>query len=364
MVIDNDLVEIPLGISSKLYHIIFLFVLVLLVSACASSPIDTHSSLTPLWVTDLNKAFPDNAWLRVVERGTDKSAVENAAITKLGQTFHIDIRSFSLLNHQMYERISGADGKSVAIFDDSLDITQIVELNSAIDGLIGLRVESWTNPRDNVIYSVAYMNREEGVFRYTEAIRKNERIIAQLIDEARLHIGTIKAAQMLNLAYELAESTDNLNTILGVLSLSSLKQSLSYDNAQAIKVLLQDALREIIIAINVTGDANNRVLRAFTETINTKGIRTVQAGEGNYALDASLKIEDLDSNNSQFQFVRYTLEFSLVDSNRVELFSRSINGRAGHLNISEARNKAIQVAETTIRTTGFAESFKSFLESL
>ncbi|MCL2064174.1 MAG: hypothetical protein FWG98_07365 [Candidatus Cloacimonetes bacterium] len=208
------------------------------------------------------------------------------------------------------------------------------------------------------------MNRIEGSARYSIMIRENETIIDELIKEAQQNQRTFEAVQMLNLAHSFAVVTDNFQSILSVLNPAFIGRTPSYRNAESIRTLSQNSLREIVITVNVSGDENDRIQRAFTESLNSRGFRTSDSAVGQYTLYVSFVLENIESASSRFQYVRYVLNYSLRNSIGVELFSSSENGREGHLNVSEARNRAIQIVERSIGTTGFAESFEAFLEGM
>jgi hypothetical protein len=169
---------------------------------------------------------------------------------------------------------------------------------------------------------------------------------------------------MLNLAHSIALVTDNLHSLLTVLDSSAISQRLSYGNAEAVKSLAQNAGRAIIITIKVDGDINDRITKAFTECLNSRGFRTNATGANPYNLAASFSMEDVDLANPRNIFVRYVLGCSLKNKEGVEILSFSENGREGHLTESEARQRAIRAAETSIGSTGFASNFDAYLASL
>jgi len=338
-----------------------LLFLAALVFSCAGSP---QIQTPPLWVTDTEKVYPDRDWLIVVEAEQDAKLAERAAVTRLTQIFKVDLVSVTNANRQFAETINNVKGKSRLITSQSNAIAQELTSTSAVSGLIGLQIESWSNPNGRS-YANARMNRNECSARYSAMIRENEKVIGGLQEEAERNPRTFEAFQMLNLAYSFAVVTDNLQSLLTVLDPSTISKRLSYGNAEAVKSLAQSAGRSIIVTVKVNGDNNGRIEKAFTESLNSRGFRTSAAGDNSYALAASFQLEDVVlANPNNYKYARYILNYSLKDRGGVELFSASDNGREGHLTESEARARAVRAAEQLIASTGFAVNFDVFLASL
>jgi hypothetical protein len=345
-----------LRLTIKYTGFVFLSVLVF---SCAGSP---KTQTPPLWVTDTEKVYPDRDWLVVVEAEQDAKLAERAAVTRLAQVFRVDLVSVTSANRQFAETLISVKGKSRLITSQSNAIAQELTSISAVSGLIGLQVESWSNSHGRS-YANARMNRKECSARYSAMIRENEKVIGGLIEEAEKNPRTFEAFQMLNLAYSFAVVTDNLQSLLTVLDPSSISR-LAYGNAEAVKSLAQSVGRSIVVTVRVNGDNSGRIEKAFTESLNSRGFRTSAAGDNPYVLAASFQLEDVDLKNPSNKFARYTLNYSLKDRGGVELFSSSDNGREGHLTESEARQRAIRAAEQHIASNGFAVNFDAFLASL
>jgi len=331
--------------------------------SCASSTPSTVSRNPPLWVTDAEKVYPDRDWLIVVEAEQDAKLAERAAVTRLAQVFRVDLVSVTNANRQFAESVNSVKGKKQVITSQSSAIAQELVSTSAVSGLIGLQVESWSNPKGRS-YANARMNRRECSARYSAMIRENEKVIGGLMEEAERNPRTFEAFQMLNLAYSFAVVTDNFHSLLTVLDPSIISNRPSYGNAEAVKSHVQNAGRSIVVTVKVNGDNGGRIEKAFTESLNSRGFRTSAAGDNSYLLAASFQLEDADTENSNFKYARYILNYSLKDKGGAELLSSSDNGREGHTTMSEARARAIRAAEKLIASNGFAANFDAFLASL
>ena len=361
-----------------LKYLVIIFVVLIVMTSCATTSdsvnpsysqssrltMSTNPQTAPLWVTDMERAFPGRDWLAVIEQGDNIRIVENAAVSRMGQIFRIDLRTVSSVNQQILDRTSSIGGRNIAEFIDQAEFSQFVEIASAVEGLVGLHVESWVNPRDSRVYAIARMNRSEGSARYLAIIQENEAIITRLIREAEQNQRTFEAVQMLNLAHNFATVTDNFQSILSVLNPSMIGRIASYGNAESVRTLSQNALRDIVITVNVSGDENSRILRTFTEVLNSKGFRTSGSGQNSYLLSVSFLLEQVETTHPRFVFVRYVLDYTLIDRNGVSIFSFSESGQEGHLNLAEARQFAIQIVAESITSDGFSHNFSEFLNNM
>jgi len=348
--------------------IVLFSLLIAIFMSCAGSPSAGNQaqqplSAPPLWVTDTARAYPDSEWLVVVEREVNAQTAERAAISRLAQVFHVDLQLVTTANRELAEVVDNTRGQTVVMSSESREFAQELVSASAVSGLIGLQIESWT-AYEGRAYANARINRREGSARYSAMIRENERVISQLIEEAGRRPQTFEAVQMLNLAHSFAAATDNFHSLLTVLDPSAIATRPSYGNAEAVKSLAQSAGQAIVVTIAVDGDDGGRITRAFTESLNSRGFRTSAAGANPYVLSVSFELENVDLNHATNRFVRYVLNGSLKNRAGVEIFSFSENRREGHLNESEARQRAIRAAEQSIGSSGFSSNFDAFMASL
>ena len=352
---------------------IALFTVLVVFASCATTPrtAQEDSRTPPLWVTDLmantRTAYPNSEWLyAAVQRERDAKAAESEAVTALAQIFRVDLDSVTVANRQYVQAVGKVSGKATNVSIQASEVTQELRSASVISGLIGLQVESWTNPRDGRAYANARMNRKECSARYAAMIRENENVISQLKKEAEDNPGTFEAYELLNLAYSVALVTDNFHSLLTVLDTSAISSRPSYGNAEAVRSLARLAAQSIIITVKVEGDVGGRIEKAFSDCITSKGFRTNAAGNNPYTLSVSFALEDVDLGNPRYIYARYVLNYSLKNRQGVEILAKSENDRDGHTrdNPSEARQKVIRAAEKSIGSTGFASNIDAYMASL
>ncbi|GHU56652.1 hypothetical protein FACS189442_5350 [Spirochaetia bacterium] len=257
----------------------------------------------------------------------------------------------------------GTGDKRIASLSESRALIQDVTTSSNVTGLIGVQSDYWT-AKDGTVYVNARMNRRECAARYSAMINENDGVIRLLKEDAERNSGTFDAYESLNFAVNAAVVTDNLQGILEVIDPSATSRRPAYGNADAVRMLVQNAARAVVITVKVDGDENSRISRAFAAYFTQKGFRTNTSGLNSYLLSAVLKLENVDLPNQNNKYVRYLLTAAIADNAGKEVFSYSRNDREGHISESEARQRALRAAEAAIGSAGFAKEFDAYLESL
>jgi len=79
-----------------------------------------------------------------------------------------------------------------------------------------------------------------------------------------------------------------------------------------------------------------------------------------YTLSAVFKTEKYNTDNTMFEFVLYTLTYSLSNTT----VAGSENDRKGSASAEQARQLAVRAVEASIGSTGFAAKFDEYLASL
>jgi hypothetical protein len=282
----------------------------------------------------------------------------------LARAFKTDVASLASASRQFSQVVNTMAGKESVSFDQTQNFVQEVNTASSVRGLIGVQTDVYT-AEDHTVYVNARMNRAECGRRYQAMIRENDRVISRLLDTAKDLPESFDAYSALNCAYSLAVPTDNFQSIWEVLDAGAVSQKPSYGSADAVKTLLQNTARTIVIAVTVEGDVNGRILRTFSQFFSDRGFRTTQSGAAAYRFNADLNLEKVDLGPSQrYPAVQFILTVYAEDRNRIEVFSYSREGRGVHASESEARQQALRNVEVSISEKEFADEFDAYLSSL
>jgi hypothetical protein len=329
-----------------------------------ATPQMTEVQATPPWVQNLEQAYPSREWVAVTGQGADRNQAESAAMNALARVFKTDVASLVSASQQFSQVVNTMAGKQSVSFDQSQNFAQEVSTASSVRGLIGVQTDVYT-AGDNTVYVNARMNRAECGRRYEAMIRENDRVIRHLLGTAKGLPANFDAYSALNYAYSLAVPTDNFQGIWEVLDVSAVSQKPSYRSAEAIKALMQETARAIVIAVAVEGDVNGRILRAFTQFFSGRGFRTTRSGAATYRFNADLSLEKVDLGRVQrYPAVRFILTVYAEDTNGIEVFSYAGEGRGVDVSESEARQQALRKVEASISEEEFADGFDAYLSSL
>jgi hypothetical protein len=330
---------------------------------CAGTPSARNAQQAPLWVTDPGAGFPDSEWLCVVESGADKKSAESAALVSLARVFRVDLNAVTSANQKFAQAIAVAGGgKKIPVSSESRDFAQELVSVSNVSGLIGVRQDVWTAP-NSTVYANARMNRRECAARYSAMIRENETVINRMKEMAEQNPATFDAYEALVCAAGVAEAADQFQNLLTVLDPAAITKRPAYGNAAAVQELARNAARAIIITVQVEGDVDGRVAKAYGGYFTARGFRTNEAGANPYRLAAVLQMEEAALGNPNNKFVRYVLNCSVKNRDGVAVFDHSGNGREGHISVAEARQRALRAVETAI-AVNFAHDFDAYLASL
>ena len=349
-------------------NIIFITMLALLFSACASTPQDSNSNTlqvqgAPDWVNNMERVFPGRDWVAVNAQGLSLPQAEAAAMNALARAFRTDVESLTRASQSFSQIVSSATGNIA--FDESKNFSQEINTSTNIRGLIGVQTDMYRAP-NNTVYVNARMNRQECALRYSGMIRENTAIINSLLTSANAFPtqGRFEVYARLSLAHAIAQITDNFQNILEVLDSSAANRRPSYGGANAIKARMLDVASLITIGIIVnTEQAADRTLltRAVGSFFGDMGFKINEQGQGTYALRVNARFEPISQNVIS---CRYYID-AAMDHGGTAVFAFTEDDRRAHPNTeSEARRLAVRAAETSLKEGKFAQEFNAWLTSI
>ena len=356
-------------------YIIDILILLLLIS-CVFPPVQTpkqEDETVPIWVNDLERAFPSRDWVRVPGEAKTRAQAENSVISALAQTFRTDVESLTQASQRYSQFIREAGGIKDINFEQSQNFEQMVTTGSRVRGLIGVQIDTYLAP-NSTVYACARMNRRECAARYSGMIRENTANINRLLALAASapEQGTFEVYSRLSFAHAIAQETDNFQNILEVLDPSAINNRPSYGSANAIKIKMLECAARITIGITINTEKTedrNSITRAASSFFTNLGFRINEQGSfgqssaGNYVLRANVRFEEQ-------RFLRvihcyYYLDAALENRNRTALFAHSDSASGTHVSItSEARRNAVQAVEVSFKEGKFAQNFNTWLNSL
>jgi len=259
-----------------------------------------YAQAAPVWVNELEKAFPSRDWVAVVADGSSQPQAESAAMNALARAFKTDVASLTQTSQRFSQIVSDTAGKKTVSFDESKSFSQDVNTSSNIQGLIGVQIDVYRAP-DKTVYVNARMNRRESAARYSGMIRENVATVNKLLADAAAipQQDTFDMYSRLSFAHAIAVVTDNFQNILEVLDPAAVNRKPGYGGAYAIKTKMLECASRITIGITVdTEQAADKTLltRAAGSFFRDLGFKTNEQGSGTYVLRANARFEGLAQN--------------------------------------------------------------------
>ncbi len=345
----------------------FLFILfaLLLIASCASGPSSegggkTASGAEPAWVKNPRTAFPENQYVSAVGFAENRENAEKNALQALIQIFGQSITGDTTVSSRYSQALKG--GMIESSEDSAIDrsITTSVEMGTVVGAEIK---DVWTEgPRS--VYAVAVMEKMKAMMIYSDLIDKNNAAITRLTDIPLAERSTLDAYARYDMAVEIADTNAKFLNLLSVINpaMASSKRA-SVLSSDQFKIEKLRIAQTIPIAVTVDGDPSGRVKAAFTAAITAAGFKT-GGNDSRYQLTAQYSVSEAALPNQTNKFARYAVDARLRDGlTNTELLPYSITGREGHLNYSEAEQRALRIAEQKIRED-FGMKFSAFLSNM
>jgi hypothetical protein len=320
----------------------------------------------PAWVSRTNTVYPDAQWLAFVESAGDKDTAQNKALADLATAFNTSITSLTQTNQNYQQVVKDSAAQKSYTLAQTQGVESGTTALSQVSGLVGVQTDVWNDTKNNKVYVCARMNRQECAARYSTMVDNNQNTINSLLRDAAQSPATFDAYEKLLLAKKLAQITDSFHSILTVLDPSKVGTKLSYGDAESVNVLLQKCSQAIVVSINVTGDTNDMLTKAFQSLFDSYGFPTVSAGQkARYSLVAKFETGDAGFASSKYSDIYWTLTAALTaQSSRESIMSFEKTDRARSLNRARTEALVLRNAVEIVSSGEFKQKFDAYLNSL
>jgi hypothetical protein len=308
----------------------------------------------PLWVDSPEAVYNRGAYVAAVGSAGSRDQAEKNALAALSSIYRLSLKADQTITSSYQEMVK--NGKTSDWYE-GVSLEESIRTSTAMD-LVGAEIRDvWSD--GSVFYAVAVMENAQTSRLYTQMIQDNQRIIDTLTDIPAASRNNMDGLARFQFAITLAEANKVFANVLSVIGapVPSMRQSEDYRLESA------NIVRSMPVSVTVEGDRENRIRSAFAAALAEAGFRTGGTG-GPYQLQARLSFSEVQLPNQSNKFVRYTLDGNFVDSAGGDiLFPYNVNGREGHLSISEAEARALRAAEARIKDD-YAKTLSSFLAQL
>lgn len=308
----------------------------------------------PAWVNNPQNTYPSSRYLSAVGSGRSTGDAENAAIAAIARIIKQNVSSSVTTREKDMVSSTGT-----AFNQASID--EIIETYSVVDALVGVRIGEFWWDKNDIVYAIAYVDKQEAAQYYTKKINENERLIMEKIALAKASQGQFSSFSTALQSLSLAEENEQYIDILYAMDPNAARaRAFQYGSVASVKDLSYTLAQNIAIDISVVGDDDRRIGATLSTMLSRYGFKPV-AGLSNahYLLDAAVSYVDVPADRNFF--VRFIFSANLKEKKTDKiLLPYSNNKREGHINAEGAKERAIQSLLTSIQEE-YAGFFVDFL---
>ncbi|MDR3283995.1 MAG: LPP20 family lipoprotein [Treponema sp.] len=309
----------------------------------------------PAWVLAPDSVYNPNQYLAAVGYGRDRASAEKGAIAALTGLFGQSVEAEINLETQASEKtVNNRPGLS----SESTALSTAIKTTAELDSLVGAEIANVWYDRKTTYYAVAVMEKAKATVLYTQKIRENQRLIDGLTNLSGDKKNTLDGYSRYQRAAAIADENRIYGNILTVIG--SPVSALSKGNDYRLEAV--NIAQNIPIGVIVTGDRENRITGAFSSALSQAGFRS-GGNNSRYVLEVTVSLSSVEYPNQANKFFRYEISANLMDTAEdTVLLPFSSNGREGHPDSSEAKNRAVAAAEKKIASV-FGQALGEYLSS-
>ena len=247
---------------------------------------------TPKWITDVEKVFPSEDFIRAGGEGVSEGAARKAALAELssyfGQTVKTEISAVQN-THQSND-----------VYKEKSDFVQNLKTSSDVDLFCVHYTQAWFNKKTGKYYVCAYIERDE----MWQILEQKIDVISAEFNSVIQNSKSEKEPFKKLLILEEAKSIYEEYKLLYQMSLAVYpKKCGKYESIlESSLKSLQELLvlkSQIVVSVQVYGDKQNKVRTKICEVLTQKGIMisTENRTRANFALVASVIWNDSQLNS-------------------------------------------------------------------
>ena len=303
-----------------------------------------YNRARPAWVDSPDSVYPRDFYISAVGYGSTRMNAERNAFTQLigffGQSIESELRTVSTYTE--------AIKSGVIQLTENSTVQEAITTSVELDTLLGAGIADVWVDSGNTYYAVALMEKARSAILYSDLIRSNERVIDNLISMTQSEKNSLNGYSRYMLAASIADANRVYANVLTLVGNPPGVSQVNPGRGESLRIEASDIARNIPIAVNVENDRAGRIRSAFTRSLSSAGFRSGGTGS-RYVINADLHLDEANIPNQPNVFLRWVIDANLIDSqDNSVIFPFTFNGREGHINISEAEQRVLRIAETRI----------------
>jgi len=315
----------------------------------------------PVWVNGDSIQYPPSKYLTGVGYDPDRKSAEDKARAEIAKIFFSKIDSRT----RSYQDYLQTTSKGKSKIEETLSIEEVTKVSSQ-KVLSGVRISHVYHETgtESMFYALAVLNRKQSAKILRDKIGELDRGIKGILANANRAEDMLTKVKYLKRSIQEHILREAYDAELRIVSRSGGGVSPPVSFTELKSKLESVLLRDFLIGVAVSGSRANEIQDALVQGLNQQGFAISEdLSRANVIVRGTVKIRPLDRGTSEWKYVQWRTHFDMVDKRGESVFG-SVNksGREGHLNLTQAENRAVRKIQKAL-TTEIAEEMKRYIFS-
>jgi len=325
------------------------------------SAVRTRKGKRPDWVDGESSEYPPSFYMTGVGYAPDRQTAENKARAEISKIFYSEIDA----SNRAYEEYLQTTYKGKAKTRESISIEDITKVSTqkVLSGVSIAQVYQQSRP-EKLFYALAILDRAQSKRILRQKIDQLDKDINKLLSDSRLEKDKLIQIKYLNTCIEKHIIRQAYNAEFRIVNRSGegIPPYISFTDIK--KQLTDILLRDFLIALSVKGSRSSDIKEALVEALNQKGFSVSDNfASASVVVRGNINIRPFEQGSSEWKFVRWKAYFDLVDQQGGAVFgSIKKTGKEGHLNLSQAEERAVRKIRK-ILATDIADDITKYIYS-
>jgi hypothetical protein len=315
----------------------------------------------PDWVNGDSIQYPSSKYLTGVGYGPERASAEDKARAEIAKIFFSKIDSRT----KSYQDYLQTTSKGKSKIEETLSIEEVTKVSSQ-KVLSGVRIAHVYHETgsESLFYALAVLNREQSAKILRDKIEELDQGIRETLANANRAEDMLTKVKYLKQSIQEHILREAYDAELRIVSRSGGGVSPPVSFTELKNQLESVLLRDFLIGVSVSGSRASEIQEALVQGLNQQGFAISEdLSRTNVMVRGTVKITPLERGTSEWKYVRWRTHFDMIDKRGESVFG-SVNksGREGHLNLSQAENRAVRKIQKVL-TTEIVEEMKRYIFS-
>jgi hypothetical protein len=302
----------------------------------------------PGWVDGRSSEYPPAQYLTGVGQADSRSGAEDQAYAAVARIFKAEVAAQA----KDWESYLVVENRGISNAERRLTIDSVtnVSTDKVLENVSIM--DAWYDPTKRVHHALAVMNRSQAEASMMDKVLTLDRTIDADIAEARQATDKLTKVRALRRAGRNVILREAYNTDLRVIRLSGQGTPSAYQVNELSSELEQFLAKNLVLAVQVSGDHAEPAQRALVEGLVREGLHVTTkkdsegVGSPELIVRGTVRLFPVEVGDPHFKYVRWCSDLEVVElaTQRV-VGAVARGGKEGHLTEREATAKALRVIQ-------------------